>query len=242
MKDLPVYERFHTFQGEGVWMGYPAFFIRLHGCPIACPFCDSAGTWHPEYVPKIPKDMMMSPVLLAEEIKEAGVEMVVITGGEPAIHDLTELSQAIRERVPGARIHIETSGAFPIRGIVHWITLSPKRWKEPLPENVWKASEFKIIVEKAEDIEFYYEMLKACNKKADPQLNLSIPDIRSIWLHPEWGQKNNADLLLAISNAVKNGGGRYRAGYQLHKLYRVDAADYRSRSLVPLGGNPKRGY
>ena len=47
----PVYERFYTWQGEGVHLGRAAYFIRLYGCPQSCPWCDSAGTWHRDYRP-----------------------------------------------------------------------------------------------------------------------------------------------------------------------------------------------
>src|SRR5690606_10755697 len=47
----PVHEQFHTWQGEGVHMGRSAYFIRTFGCPVKCPWCDSAGTWHPDHIP-----------------------------------------------------------------------------------------------------------------------------------------------------------------------------------------------
>ena len=78
---LPVYERFHAWQGEGAHMGKSAFFIRLHGCPVHCPWCDSAGTWHPDHVPD--SIDRIEPIDLAEEALQSGCEIVVITGGEP---------------------------------------------------------------------------------------------------------------------------------------------------------------
>ena len=53
MADLyPVNETFLSWQGEGVHLGRKAFFIRLQGCPVKCAWCDSASTWHPQFVPK----------------------------------------------------------------------------------------------------------------------------------------------------------------------------------------------
>jgi asparagine synthase (glutamine-hydrolysing) len=49
--ELPIYETFHAWQGEGTHLGRSAFFIRTFGCPVHCPWCDSAGTWHPDYIP-----------------------------------------------------------------------------------------------------------------------------------------------------------------------------------------------
>ncbi|NER01051.1 MAG: radical SAM protein, partial [Cyanothece sp. SIO2G6] len=74
-------------------LGRSAYFIRLFGCPVHCPWCDSAGTWHPDYVPK---DIdRISPKALAEQAAASGAEFVVVTGGEPAIHDLGALTEEI---------------------------------------------------------------------------------------------------------------------------------------------------
>jgi len=232
MKTLPIHEVFHTFQGEGVHMGKNAFFIRTFGCPVHCPWCDSAGTWHPDY---LPKDIarMTADALLSEALA-SGASIVVITGGEPAVHDLTELTDTLRE-AGGLRVHLETSGAFPLKGTFDWITLSPKRWKMPLEENVAKADEFKIIVESGIGIDFYYNALKKLGHREQ-----SCP----IWLHPEWSQHTNLEVLSAISDVVKTSGQveDFRAGWQLHKLYFVDSKDSRSRALVPLGGDPRKGF
>ncbi|MDG2170458.1 MAG: 7-carboxy-7-deazaguanine synthase QueE, partial [Opitutales bacterium] len=87
MKPLPVYETFYSWQGEGCHMGKSAFFIRLFGCPIKCPWCDSAGTWHPDFVPETIE--RISVEALVAQAKEHNPAIVVITGGEPCIHDLT---------------------------------------------------------------------------------------------------------------------------------------------------------
>ena len=72
----PVYERFHSWQGEGTHLGKSAFFIRLHGCPVHCPWCDSAGTWHPDHKPENVE--RMNPDDLADEAFMACPEIVVI--------------------------------------------------------------------------------------------------------------------------------------------------------------------
>lgn len=207
-------------------MGRAAFFIRLFGCPVHCPWCDSAGTWHSGYVPKnIEK---MSVASLVGEAKGCGAEFVVITGGEPAIHDLTELTEALKEM--GLAVHIETSGGFELKGHFDWITLSPKWQQLPLAETLICASELKLIVEDEFSIE------KWANKLGD-----SVVD-RPIWLHPEWSQRSNAKVLESITQWVKEHGAPYRVGYQMHKLYKADLLDPKSRKSVPLGGDEAKGY
>lgn len=108
---LPIHEQFYTFQGEGSHAGRAAYFIRTFGCPVHCPWCDSAGTWHPDYIPE--KVERLSETKLAEEVSKTEAEFVVVTGGEPAIHDLKPLVDALH--AIGRKVHLETSGAFLFR-------------------------------------------------------------------------------------------------------------------------------
>ena len=222
---LPVHERFYSFQGEGVHAGRAAFFIRTFGCPVHCPWCDSAGTWHPDYVPKTVD--RFTPLELAAEAAKTNAEFTVITGGEPTIHNLIELTDALH--AVGQKIHLETSGAFPINGNFDWITLSPKRWKLPLQANVQLANEFKLIIDRPESVEEYASLIEDS-------------DAREIWLHPEWSQHKNSQLLDYITEWVKANGAPYRAGWQLHKNYTADLLDKRSVITAPLGGVPEKRF
>jgi organic radical activating enzyme len=151
---------------------------------------------------------------------------VVVTGGEPAIHDLEPLVNALHRAE--LKVHLETSGAFPIRGNFDWITLSPKRWKLPLAESLAKAGEFKIIVDSPGAIEEYARSLE--------------PVGRPVWLHPEWSRHADPEILNAITDWVKQHGAPYRAGWQLHKPYQADLLDPKSAQAVPIGGDPAKGY
>lgn len=223
----PIYEHFYAFQGEGCHMGRSAYFIRLYGCPLKCSWCDSAGTWHkdwtPNYVEKLEPESILK--LIKKENKNG---FVVLTGGEPSIFNLNPLIDCLKAEL-NIKIHIETSGAFPIKGDVDWITVSPKWDKLPLSENLKRANEIKIIVENKHSI---------LNWQKSIEINPEIPT----WLHPEWSQKDNPEVLNSISECVKECGGNFRAGYQLHKLYKVDSLDINSKPLIPLGGNKKNGY
>ncbi len=225
-KQLPVHERFYSWQGEGTHMGRAAYFIRLFGCPVHCPWCDSAGTWHPDFVPA--KVARHSAAELAEFAAATKAEFAVITGGEPAIHDLTDLTAALRAR--GIPAHLETSGAFPLRGAFDWITLSPKWQALPLEANLRAASEFKLIIEDEQSIEKWIRHAGAYFGG------------KPVWLHPEWSQRGNPAVLESITRAVKERGAPLRAGYQLHKLYRADLLDPHSQPSAPLGGDVEKGY
>src|SRR6478672_3189943 len=135
---LPVMEHFYTLQGEGYHWGKAAYFIRLAGCDVGCVWCDVKESWDAS------KHPVMAVDSLIEEVKKTPTEIVVITGGEPLLHDLTTLTKALKEN--NFKTHIETSGSSPLSGTWDWITLSPKKFKAPLPQNLPHASELKIVV------------------------------------------------------------------------------------------------
>lgn len=208
-------------------MGRSCFFLRLFGCPVKCEWCDSAGTWHPDYTPRSIEKLDASE--LAQLAEEADAEFVVITGGEPAAHDLRPLLDALKRR--GLSSHLETSGALAVRGEVDWMTLSPKWAQLPLRENLDRADEFKIIVEDAGSIERWVA-----------EIGMERLGRKPVWLHPEWSRRGSREVLVSISKWIKRHGAPFRAGYQLHKLYQADQLDPHSRRPAPLGGNPELGY
>ncbi|WP_027481255.1 7-carboxy-7-deazaguanine synthase QueE [Deinococcus pimensis] len=228
---LPVHEHFYTWQGEGVHLGRAAYFVRLYGCPQACPWCDSAATWHKAYRPDHVK--LMTPQEITALVQQGSPDgaVVVITGGEPILFDLTDLVDDLHAL--GRKVHLETSGIAPLRGEIDWVTLSPKPFgTHPLREIVARADEVKIIVHDPEDIPAGLATLTG------------LRDDAVIWLHPEWSRARERDItvLNAITQAVKENP-RLRAGYQMHKLYRADDLDAHSdKRLVPLGGNLELGY
>jgi len=95
---LPVVETFHSLQGEGLHAGRSAFFIRLAGCDVGCPWCDTKHSW-PEGVH--PQRALSALAAEARAAAEAGAAFVVITGGEPLHHDLDPLCRALRQAIPG---------------------------------------------------------------------------------------------------------------------------------------------
>jgi 7-carboxy-7-deazaguanine synthase len=135
---LPVMEAFYTIQGEGFHQGKAAYFIRLGGCDVGCVWCDVKESWDASAHPvKAVNDIV-------DEAKKHPARLAVITGGEPLLHDLTELTNALHDE--GFETNIETSGSSPLSGKWNWICLSPKKFKAPLPEVLQKANELKVVV------------------------------------------------------------------------------------------------
>jgi len=139
-------EHFYTLQGEGFHQGRAAYFVRLGGCDVGCVWCDVKESWafkgHP----------LLSIETIVSHIKQSGAPIAVITGGEPLLHNLNELTTAIQKE--GIQTNIETSGSSPLSGYWNWICLSPKKFKQPLPEILPLAHELKIIVYNKSDFEW----------------------------------------------------------------------------------------
>ena len=232
---LPVHERFVTFQGEGVHAGRKAFFIRTMGCPVQCPWCDSAGTWHKDWVPPTINRMPLEQ--LVAEVVEANPAFVVLTGGEPMIHaNLSTLARMIRRE--GYQVHVETCGAYlQDLSAFDWITVSPTRDKPPLAELLYACRELKLIIDSPEAFDFWNGTIDSI--VGHPNV-LTLKDA-PVWLHPEWSRREDPAILNTITRAIIKHGEPYRAGWQMHKLYRADALDSRSAPLAPLGGNPALG-
>jgi len=195
---LPVMEHFYTLQGEGFYQGQAAYFIRLGGCNVGCVWCDVKESW----------DAAAHPLLSIDEIvlnvKQTPAKIVVITGGEPLLHDLEELTTRLKES--GFRIHIETSGSSPISGTLDWITLSPKKFKEPLPEVLPHSNELKIIVFNKSDF-IWAEKYAA-----------SVSSSCKLYLQPEWSKA--ASITPLIVDYIKHHP-QWQLSLQTHKYINV---------------------
>ena len=143
---LPVMEIFHTIQGEGEFQGHAAIFVRLGGCDVGCVWCDVKESWdanaHPHFTIKE----------IVDAINHYECNIVVVTGGEPLMYDLSELTTEIKKT--GRRTHIETSGAYPTTGSWDWYCLSPKKFKFPLDDAYKNADELKVIAFNKSDFKF----------------------------------------------------------------------------------------
>ena len=111
---MKVNETFLSLQGEGYFTGTAAFFLRLSGCNLRCPFCD---TQHQSYTE-------MSEDEIVAEASRHKPRHIVITGGEPALQ-LTE-SLVDKLHAAGFFIQVETNGTLPLPEGIDWVTCSPK--------------------------------------------------------------------------------------------------------------------
>src|SRR5437763_28689 len=108
MSKLPLMEHFYTIQGEGFNTGIPAYFLRFGGCDVGCVWCDVKESWDASVHPMVEVTDMVRYVTTAR----AG--SVVVTGGEPLMHDLSELTAVLHKAQ--LKTLIETSGAYPLSG------------------------------------------------------------------------------------------------------------------------------
>lgn len=195
---LPVMEHFYTLQGEGYHQGRAAYFIRLGGCDVGCVWCDVKESWDAS------KHPLFNVESLKFKVKETPAEIVVITGGEPLMHNLDELTNELRSA--GLKTHIETSGAYLLSGKWNWICLSPKKFKEPLPEIIPLANELKIIVFNKSDFDW-----------AEKYTALVSPDCK-LYLQPEWDKA--AEMTPLIIDYIK-ANPRWELSLQIHKYINV---------------------
>lgn len=184
---LPLMEAFYTIQGEGYFQGRAAYFIRLAGCDVGCTWCDVKESWDADKHPLTLIDDLTKP------LQNIDTDIVVITGGEPFMYNLDDLTSTIKAK--GKRTHVETSGAHPLSGAWDWVCLSPKKFKMSLASYFQVANELKIIIYNKSDFkwaETYAEKMNAnCKLYLQPEWSKEkamIPLIVDyVKLNPKWG-------------------------------------------------------
>jgi organic radical activating enzyme len=191
-------ESFYTLQGEGFHQGRAAYFIRLGGCDVGCFWCDVKESWVASQHP------LLSIEAIVAEAKKYPGRLAVITGGEPLMHPLDELTHALQEA--GFETNIETSGSSPLSGNWNWICLSPKKFKAPLPEIVPLAHELKVIIYNKHD----FTWAETYAAQVNPTCKL--------YLQPEWDQSDKVTPL--IIDYIKSNP-QWELSLQVHKYIHV---------------------
>ena len=197
-KQLPVMEHFYTIQGEGNHQGRAAYFIRLGGCDVGCVWCDVKDSWDAS------KHPLKSIESLLELVEETPAKLVVITGGEPLMHNLFELTAALK--AAGFETNIETSGSHPLSGKWDWICLSPKKFKAPLPEVVPFANELKVVIFNKSD----FAWAEQYAAQVSPQCKL--------YLQPEW---DKASIVTPLIIEYIKANPQWQLSLQIHKYINV---------------------
>lgn len=194
-KTLPIMEAFYTIQGEGYHCGKAAYFIRLGGCDVGCHWCDVKDSWDASIHPQQTIDQIIS------EAQQHPGKMVVITGGEPLMYDMQQLTSALQEQ--GFTTNLETSGAYPLTGEWDWVCFSPKKFKEPVGDIYTCAHELKIVIYNKSDFKWAEEHRKKVNKDC------------KLYLQPEWGKSE--EMLPLIIEYVKDNP-HWEISLQIHKF------------------------
>ncbi|MBQ5937861.1 MAG: radical SAM protein [Bacteroidaceae bacterium] len=193
---MKINETFISLQGEGYFTGTPAFFLRLSGCNLQCPFCDTNHQAFRE----------MSEDEIVREASRGKPRHIVITGGEPALQLTGSLVAKLHEA--GFFIQVETNGTLPLPQGIDWVTCSPKS----LPLSIQIINELKVLYKgEGDDPEHFLASLPKTGRLA-PRLYLQPLDtsdkmrnriilrdtIAYILQHPKWSLSLQTHKMLGI--------------------------------------------
>lgn len=178
-----VNEIFYSLQGEGRWMGRPAVFVRMSGCNLKCPFCDTDFRGYSE---------MSADDILSRCLEEGGeCRFIVLTGGEPSLQVDEQLIATLHQA--GYYLSMETNGTHAIPEGIDWVTCSPKldftEGGEPIVKQV---DELKLIFDGEHQISDHgiactFRYLQPCDVGNDSRNYLILNEcIKYIKAHPEW--------------------------------------------------------
>ena len=189
---LQLAEIFYSIQGEGLWTGTPAIFVRLAGCNLACDFCDT--DYSTKFFAGVDDVVRM--------VRRAGGDcpMIVLTGGEPLAQSETPaLIEALRR--DGRRVHVESNGTiFTELPDDVWLCVSPKERVDP--RMAARANEAKLIVD----------------ERVPEELLAPFAGKPMVLLQPEGNKPANVALALAYAKAHP---ARFRLSLQTHKFIGV---------------------
>ena len=195
---LPVMEKFYTIQGEGYYSGQPFYFIRLGGCDVGCHWCDVKESWDHNQHQFIEVDDLL------KDVKEH-TSNVVITGGEPLMWDLSELTKRFKEN--NIKLHLETSGAYELSGNWDWVCLSPKKKMLPKKEIYTVADELKVVIHNNDDFKFAIQESEKVSHEC------------KLFLQPEWSKFDlMKDKIVQFVMKNKN----WNISLQIHKYLEID--------------------
>ena len=189
-----VNEIFYSLQGEGTFVGVSAIFVRLAGCSMCCPWCDT------KYAQKT--NFLISAKEILKKLSSFNCKLVILTGGEPCEQNLQPLLKLLHNKK--YKVHLETNGSILIdTKLIDWCTISPKYYVDE--KMLKKCNAIKFIVDKSTT----YEELKSL------QVLLSKKTLQ--YLQPKDNKKENIKQCLKLIEQHQE----FRLSVQLHKLLKI---------------------
>lgn len=208
---LRITEIFHSVQGESTWAGLACTFVRLTGCPLRCVWCDTAYAFQ--------GGERMTLAEIVERVRDAGTDLVEVTGGEPLAHpNAFPLVERLLDA--GHTVLVETSGAFdvaPLDPRAHKIMDLKCPGSGESERNLWanldhltERDEVKFVVKDRTDYEWMRDTIR------DRGLDARVADgsLRALLVSPVWGDID----LEALAGWILEDHLPVRFQVQLHKL------------------------
>jgi organic radical activating enzyme len=192
-----VNEIFHSLQGEGYNTGTASVFIRLSGCNLSCPFCDT----HHE------RGTMMSLPQIAEQVmRYPTAPLIVLTGGEPSLWIDDDFVAGLKQ-MTGKRIAIETNGTHPLPHGLDWVTLSPKTGiggSDGIPVVLTRCDELKVVylgqdLAQYDNITASHRYLQPCWVDDEEQCRSNMQaTVQAVLDNPQWRLSLQTHRILGI--------------------------------------------
>lgn len=170
-----VNEIFYSLQGEGFHTGMPAVFLRMSGCNLKCPFCDTNhrdGTF-------------MTTDEIMNEVCRYPSRHIILTGGEPALQVDRSLIETLHDA--GFIIHIETNGTHTLPDGIDWITCSPK-------DTACPGEMSKVVLNRIDEIKIVYT-----GQDVETQVN-KLPKAQYYALQPCSGENIDETIDYVLSH------------------------------------------
>lgn len=196
MKRYKINEIFYSLQGEGVFTGKAALFVRFSGCNLKCPFCDTDFKSH--------REMTSKEIIAYMKGLSNECVFVVLTGGEPTLQVDDNLIDNLHEQ--GYFVAMETNGTNVLPFGIDWVTCSPKN----------------LFVDKAEPVIAHCNELKVVFNGEHPDIRYDSVKADHYYLQPcDTGKKErNAEILNKCIEYIKKNP-RWRLSLQTQKIINV---------------------
>ena len=193
---MKVNEIFYSLQGEGFYSGDPSIFVRLSGCNLRCPFCDTQHESGTE----------MTEEAIVSEVCQYPARHVVVTGGEPALQLTASLVDKLH--FEGKYVAVETNGTHALPDNVDWITLSPK--------DAFVGARALPVITRADEIKVVFDGIHDPSSQCR---SLAATTVERLFLQPcDTGDptRNTAIVQAAIDYVKQNP--QWRLSLQIHKI------------------------